>query len=199
MMLSKACPPFHSEARMRGDPARALARRDPRSDVADLRRIDAEIGRASRLWIKRREEGSAAGRYISGMLSMKSASWLASTGTKQDHRQRHEHDQKDEDGQRRAEAAEAPALEPVGHRVERIGEHHAGDERQEDLAEDQQEQEQEQRQALRSRNRPDARQSCERTPPRVVRPSLICANPIDRIDDRRGRASAPATTISASA
>ena len=49
-----------------------------------------------------------------------------------DHDQQHDHD--DHDDQRRDAAADAQPLQPVGERIEQIGERHAGDERQQDVA-----------------------------------------------------------------
>ena len=56
----------------------------------------------------------------------------------------HQHDEEgDEDDHRRHQARQAEPLQPVGDRIEEIGQHHAGDEGQQDAAEDIEEERQE--------------------------------------------------------
>ena len=67
---------------------------------------------------------------------MKSESCVARIGMTMISAERQHDDEADQDEDRRHDARQAEPLQPVGDRIEEIGEHHAGHEGQQDLAED---------------------------------------------------------------
>ena len=67
---------------------------------------------------------------------------MTRTGTSRTSTAANDDDKQDDDGQRGEEAREAAPLEPVGHRIEGVGQRHAGDKGQKDRAKDEKEQDQ---------------------------------------------------------
>ena len=133
-MLNSATPELQIDWNTVGDEADAggQQRVQPFAQARRRRRRSAAPAiRGSKLVI------SACSRVrYSGSLPTKSASCEASTGIRMTSAERQHDDEGDQDEQRRHDARQAQPLQPVGDRIEEIGEHHAGHERQQDVAED---------------------------------------------------------------
>ena len=97
----------------------------------------------------------------------------------QDDEGQHQHDDEgNQDDHRRHEAGQTEPLQPVGDRIEEIGQHHAGDEGQQDVAEDIEEQRQQDGRADQpEENLPaerDSRSGCRRHAAASSSVCLVC-------------------------